>query len=112
VLHVGDDPDIFHVVQGAAGEVADMDHAASMAEARQMLAGHRYDLAILDLGLPDGPGKELLPLLKEALPPVPVLIFSASDTGQEYAKVADAVLVKSRTDNAQLLATIKRLIGT
>jgi hypothetical protein len=61
--------------------------------------------------LPDGSGKELLPLLKRALPPIPVLVFSVYEIGAEDAKAVDAALVKSRTDNAQLLATIKRLIG-
>ena len=111
VLHVEDDPDIFQVVHQVASEVADMVQATNLAEARQMLAQCRYDLVILDLDLPDGSGKELLPLLKGALPPIPVLVFSVYEIGLEDAKEVDATLVKSRTDNAQLLATIKRLVG-
>ena len=63
------------------------------------------------LDLPDGSGKELLPLLHGALPPIPVLVFSVYEVGPEDAKGVDAALVKSRTDNEQLLATIKRLTG-
>ena len=111
VLHVEDDPDVFHVMHQVASEVADVIQAANLAEARQMLAQCRYDLVILDLDLPDGSGKELLPLLKGASPPIPVLVFSVHEIGLEDAKEVDAALVKSRTDNAQLLATIKRLIG-
>ena len=111
VLHVEDDLDIFHVLHQVAGEVADTVHATNLAEARQMLAQCRYDLVILDLDLPDGSGKELLPLLKGALPPIPVLVFSVYEIGLEDAREVDAALVKSRTDNAELLATIKRLIG-
>ncbi|MBI5923441.1 MAG: CHASE domain-containing protein [Betaproteobacteria bacterium] len=111
VLHVEDDADIFHVMHEVAGEVADTVHAANLAEARQMLAQCRYDLVILDLDLPDGSGKELLPLLKGASPPIPVMVFSVYEIGLEDAKEVDAALVKSRTDNAELLATIKRLIG-
>ena len=40
-----------------------------------------------------------------------VLVFSVYEIGSEDAKGVDAALVKSRSDNAQLLATIKRLIG-
>ncbi len=111
VLHVEDDPDIFQVVHQVAGDVVDMVQATNLAEARRMLAQCHYDLVILDLDLPDGSGKELLSLLKEALPPIPVLVFSVHEIGLEDAKGVDAALVKSRTDNAQLLATIKRLIG-
>lgn len=110
VLHVEDDPDIFQVVNAIAGEFAEIDNAASMAEARQMLEDNHYDLAILDLSLPDGSGMKLLPLLNGATPPVPVLIFSASEVGREDMHEIKSALVKSRTDNAQLLATIKRLI--
>jgi DNA-binding NarL/FixJ family response regulator len=88
-----------------------MVQATNLAEARQMLSQCHYDLVILDLDLPDGSGKELLSLMKEALPPIPVLVFSVHEIGLEDAKGVDAALVKSRSDNAQLLATIKRLIG-
>jgi len=111
VLHVEDDPDIFHVMHELASEVAEVVQAENLSAARQLLAQCRYDLVILDLDLPDGSGKELLPLLREALPPIPVLVFSVYEIGTEDAKEVDAALVKSRTDNAQLLATIKRLIG-
>lgn len=111
ILHVEDDPDVFHVVNSIASGVAEMAYAGTLAEARQMLAESRYDLVILDLKLPDGSGKELLPQLKEASPPIPVLIFSAYDVDLEDAREAGAVLMKSRTGNAQLLATIKQLIG-
>jgi CheY-like chemotaxis protein len=111
VLHVEDDPDIFHVMHEVAGEVADVFQAANLSDARHMLTQRRYDLVILDLDLPDGSGKELLPLLRGALPPIPVMVFSVYEIGLEDAKEVDAALVKSRTDNAQLLATIKRLTG-
>jgi len=110
VLHVEDDPDIFQVVKAIAGEFAEIDNAASVAEARQMLEDNHYDLAILDLSLPDGSSMKLLPLLNGATPPVPVLVFSASEVGREDMHEIKSALVKSRTDNAQLLATIKRLI--
>lgn len=111
VLHVERDPDIFHVLHEVASEVAEVEQAANLAEARSMLAQSRYDLVILDLDLPDGSGKELLQLLRSAMPPIPVMVFSVYEIGAEEAKEVNAVLVKSRIDNVELLATIKRLIG-
>lgn len=111
VLHVEDDPDVLQVVNAIVGEFAEMDKAISIADAQRMLAKNRYDLVILDISLPDGSGLKLLPLLKEAKPPIPVLVFSAYDMAQEDMGEIKSVLVKSRTDNKELLAVIKKLIG-
>lgn len=111
VLHVEDDTDIAAVVSAIIGELADVDHASNLAAARSMLASRHYDLAILDLGLPDGSGMELLPLLNDARPAIPVMVFSAHEVAHQDNSTTSSVLVKSRTDNAQLLASIKRLIG-
>jgi DNA-binding response OmpR family regulator len=111
VLHVEDDLDIFRVVQSIVGNVAHLDHASTLGEARQLLGRCRYDLVILDLGLPDGSGKDLLPLLNGATPPIPVLVFSASEMRLEGARGVDNALVKARTSNEMLLATVKQLIG-
>lgn len=111
ILHVEDDNDIFQIVKSIAGDAAFLEQAGSLAEAKQSLNQSRYDLVILDLGLPDGSGAELLPVLNGTSPPTPVMIFSANELGSYESAKADAVLVKSRTDNEQLLATIKRLIN-
>ena len=111
VLHVEDDPDIYQVVHAIVGEFADMDNAPTLADARRMLKDRHYDLAILDAGLPDGSGLELLPELNSATPPVPVMVFSAQEMRLDTIRQVGATLVKSRTDNAKLLATIKRLVG-
>ena len=55
-----------------------VDHAASAAEAREMAAVADYTLAILDLGLPDGDGLRLLPVLR-ANGRVPVIVLTARD---------------------------------
>jgi len=110
VLHIEDDPDIYSVVHAIVGEFADLDNARNLADARRMLDSTRYDLVILDLSLPDGMGTELLPYLNAASPPVPVLVFSAQELGQDEVKKVQSALVKSRTDNGQLLDIIKKLI--
>ena len=111
VLHIEDDADVVQVVAGIVGDVADVEGAATLADARRMLSERHYDLAILDMMLPDGSGKELLPLLSSTSPPIPVLVFSANEIGRNEIQEVASVLVKSKTDNAQLLETIKRLIG-
>ncbi|MXP65707.1 response regulator [Roseomonas sp. M0104] len=111
VLHVEDDDDIRHVVSAVMGDEAQMQPARSLAEARAALAaGTRFALVIIDLGLPDGSGFDLLPDIQALRPTPPVLIFSASDTDARMARHAAATLVKSRTENRLLHDTIRHLI--
>ena len=98
-------------MHGIVGDLADLDHAGMLAGARELLERCRYDLVILDLTLPDGSGQELLSMLNGATPPIPVMVFSAREMEREEIRDVASVLVKSRTSNAQLLETIKRLIG-
>ncbi|HTQ80259.1 MAG TPA: response regulator, partial [Thermoanaerobaculia bacterium] len=107
ILHVEDDEDLQQVVAAIVGDTAQMERAASLAEARQLLAEDRFDLVILDLVLSDGSGLELLPFLGSLAPPTPVVLFSAHEVGEEVARQVASVLVKSQTSNRQLLETIQ-----
>ncbi|MDE2029108.1 MAG: response regulator [Alphaproteobacteria bacterium] len=44
------------------------------------LTGHAYDLVLLDLGLPDGSGLDILKKLRARRDQVPVLVITAQDT--------------------------------
>ena len=52
--------------------------AGSLAEARNHAARFEFDVVVLDLGLPDGHGEDLIAGLREANPDVGGLILSAS----------------------------------
>ncbi len=53
--------------------------AATLAQARQLLARESFDLMILDLNLPDGSGLELLRQTRQT-DTVPVILLTANDT--------------------------------
>jgi len=111
ILHVEDDDDIRRVVSAVMGDEAVMRPARSLAEARAALAGEtRFALVIIDLGLPDGSGLDLLPDIQSLQPPPAVLIFSAADADTRTARCVAAALVKSRTENRELHDTIRHLI--
>jgi DNA-binding NarL/FixJ family response regulator len=57
-------------------ELEVVSQAGSLAEARTMLEG--VDVALLDRGLPDGDGLELIGALREVNPLVRVLVMSAT----------------------------------
>ena len=52
---------------------------AALTEAREAVFAEPFDLAVVDLTLPDGSGMELVQLIKERLPELPVLILTAMD---------------------------------
>ena len=84
--------------------------APSLAEAKRNMLSAHVDLIILDLGLPDGAGLDLLSFLNEKALDTPVIIFSATELSADVAQQVKAALVKSRTTNEQLLARIKQII--
>ena len=107
VLHVEDDADIVRVVAGVLDGVAQPQAARTLAQAQQRLAQEAPpELILLDIGLPDGSGLDLLP--EAAARGIPVVIFSAHEPDADTAGSVAAVLLKSRTDNAVLAATVEK----
>ena len=85
ILLVEDDANIrqmLSIALGAEGYLCV--EAASVREALSLFNQHRPDLVILDLGLPDGEGSEVLKRIRETSR-LPVLVLSARD--QEIDKV-------------------------
>ena len=95
---------------GLGRELAEFIPADSLAEARRLLAEQPFDLVLLDLGLPDGNGLELLDELQNQRPGLPVAVLSASEMdGHEFAGVS-AALAKSRNDGQHFLHMLNRLL--
>ena len=86
--------------------------AGSLAEARNHAAAVKYDVVVLDLGLPDGNGVDLIGDVREFNSGAAVLILSASlhPTNLERATEAgaDEILDKLATPG-EIIATIRRL---
>jgi DNA-binding NtrC family response regulator len=53
--------------------------AANVQEARKVLLENQFDLAFLDLKLPDASGLTLLPEMRDQHPNMPVLVLTAHD---------------------------------
>ncbi len=84
--------------------------AASLADARALLAHQNFDAVLLDLGLPDGDGAALLADCRRHAPQAPLIVLSARD--QVAGKIAlldqgaDDYLVKPFTVG-ELLARLR-----
>jgi DNA-binding NarL/FixJ family response regulator len=86
--------------------------AGSLAEAREQAASFELDVAIVDLGLPDGSGAELIYDLRRDGNDVRVLVLSASldPEGIEKARSAGAdEILDKLTPVDEVLATVRRL---
>src|SRR5262245_54870565 len=91
VLVIEDEVRLVELLQAAlarAGFVADV--VATAADAREALAIATYDAAILDLGLPDGDGLEVLAAARRSGRTVPALILTARDTVEHRVRGLDA----------------------
>lgn len=86
LLLVEDTEDVAEaVVAGFARRGDAVDHAGTVADARELIALQDYDAAILDIELPDGTGTEILRALRASGKPTPVLMLTAR------AKVDDRI---------------------
>ncbi len=111
VLHVEDDPDIATFVDSLLSDECQVVHARTLAKAIQFVTNEAFDLVLLDIGLPDGSGLDLLPMLSLSKRHVPVIIFSAQDVSADVARQVKGVLIKSKTDNEKLMQQIKLAIN-
>jgi DNA-binding NarL/FixJ family response regulator len=70
--------DLMKILLDAQPDMEVVAQASSLVEARAQAACSEFDVAVLDLGLPDGNGLDLIPDLRQANPNVGVLILSAN----------------------------------
>ena len=70
-----------------AGDCAIAGEAASGAETIQRVQSEPWDLLLLDIGLPDLSGLEVLKIVRRLQPAMPVLVFSMLPE-DDYAMVA------------------------
>ena len=90
-----------------------VDLAASLKAAKSLMATEHYELAILDLGLPDGSGLDLLAQWRKQKRSTPILILTARDTWEDKVigleTGADDYLAKPFHE-AELMARLKALL--
>lgn len=101
------------IVQAFARKGRPVDHAPDCALARDMLNVQTYDVAILDINLPDGSGLDLLKWLRDRQDSTPVLMLTArldvEDRVQALDSGADDYLMKP-FDLRELEARVRALL--
>jgi DNA-binding NarL/FixJ family response regulator len=113
VMVVEDHPDfrdLMEILLARQSDIKLVAQAGSLAEARNYAVRLEFDVAVLDLGLPDGDGVDLIADLRRANPEVGVLVLSAGlDTASmERAAEADEIMDKLAPLD-EVLGTLRRL---
>jgi len=115
VMLVEDHPDfraLMEVLLNGQSDIKLVAQAGLLAEARKHAAMFELDVVVLDLGLPDGHGEDLITDFRRSNPDVGVLILSASldPAGVEKATRlgADAIMDKL-APLEEVLSTVRRL---
>jgi DNA-binding NarL/FixJ family response regulator len=115
VLVVEDEPRIREAIARQFERDSDFTvtgQAGSLAEARGML--ERADVAILDVGLPDGLGIDLIPELRTANSHVHVLVLTASRDPAVLTRAIQygaAAVLDKMTHTGQVVETVRRLLA-
>lgn len=115
ILLVEDDPvSRAYLVAATRALPADVDAAASVAEAMPLACERSHDLWVFDANLPDGSGAELLRRLRASDPVTPALAHTAARDRSELDALIAAgfaeVLIKPLSA-ANLQASVRRALG-
>lgn len=112
ILHIEDDVDLCRIVAIVLEDLADIEFAHTVLEAKDKLLKNSYDLILLDLNLPDGSGLSILRDLPQLCNNTPVIIFAAADIQEtiDDTGYVRTTLIKSKTTNETLRREIKNLI--
>jgi DNA-binding NarL/FixJ family response regulator len=100
-LLVEDSPDVramLRVALRARGGFEVVGEAETGAEASRLAAALRPDVVVLDLGLPDLAGKDLLARIRRQSPTSRIVIFSGSDTDRSWFEERTAGYVVKDSD--------------
>lgn len=118
VLVVEDNPADVRLLEVAlAGDERsryDVDAVRSLSDATRLLDAYRYDVALLDLSLPDSTGLESFRLVHERLPDLPVVILTQTEDDelarQAVGAGAQDYLVKGQTSPPLLGRTLRHAV--
>jgi DNA-binding NarL/FixJ family response regulator len=97
------------------GDLEVIGQVGSVAECRSFVSSHEgFDVAIVEVFLPDGDGTELIGDLREANPDASVMVLTVSSDPQDHARAreadADEVLSKA-SSREEIIEAVRRLAG-
>jgi len=114
ILIVDDEPEVRESLEELLGaEGYTLDSAATAAEGLKRLDAGAYDLALVDVNLPDGSGLDVLKNLKQESPDTSVIMITAYDSSQtafQASKEGAESYITKPWDNEKLLLEVRNLL--
>ncbi|MDV2078289.1 ATP-binding protein [Marinobacter xestospongiae] len=107
VLHVEDDQDLHSVIRTATAHRFELIWAANLEEAREHVQNLNFQLIILDIGLPDGSGWQLLPDMSLHQPEAHIVILSGKSLDSNQLDQVEATFTKSQTSMDVLVTSLE-----
>ena len=89
--------------------------AASLAESHNLIASNGFDVAVIDLGLPDGNGVALIGRLREIHPHASVLVLTISVDPEKHVQAREAgadVILSKAVALDEIIGAVRRLGGS
>lgn len=106
---------LMEIVLNSQPDIKVVAQAKSLAEARDHAARIEFDVVVLDLGLPDGNGADLIADLRRSNSYVRVLILSASLDAENFKRATEAnadEIMDKLAPVDEILGTVRRLGST
>ena len=110
ILHVEDDEDLHAVISAMVNGQMVLDNAPTLENARFLLKQQEYDAVLLDIGLPDGSGWELIPDIRSEQPDASIIVLTGYDLSNEQLDSVEAVILKTKLTTEKLIGVIHRRI--
>ncbi|OOE99291.1 histidine kinase [Salinivibrio sp. MA351] len=110
ILHVEDDIDLHRIVQAMVSDYMTLDHALTLSQAQSLLTQHAYDAVLLDIGLPDGSGWRLIPVIQETQPTAAIIVLTGEEISAERYDTVHGVLMKRQLTTDRLVDIIGKRI--
>ena len=114
VLLVDDEPGLVDVLTTAMdGMDCDVTVARTLAQAKRLLGGAAFELLVADVGLPDGDGLTLLPVLRRHCPAASAIVITGSPTvGGAVTALRDGAVdfLPKPFDHDQIVDRVRRAL--
>jgi PAS domain S-box-containing protein len=110
ILHVEDDMDLHRIVQAMISDYMTIDHSLTLDQAQSLIAQHTYDAILLDIGLPDGVGWNLIPQIKETQPTASIIVLTGEEVSAARYGIVHDVLLKRRLTTGKLVDVIGKRV--
>lgn len=112
ILHVEDDTDLSQVVSSMLGDTFKVKHARSVCDAQELMRQHKFDIVLLDIGLPDGSGASLIPEIKAMNKDCAIVILSGQHLPDSKSMAIHDVLLKTDLPSLNLTDKLYRALKT